>query len=65
MGGVGAKPLCQICTEIEVDIKYITASKYYNVCEHVEVIDRSRNMVPTLPLLSCESSVVVKKDPCR
>ena len=41
------------------------ANKYLNVPERVEVVEWNKKMVPSLPLLSCESSVSVKENSDR
>ena len=41
------------------------ANKRLNVRERVEVVERNTNMVPSLPQLSCELSLSVKKNPDR
>ena len=38
------------------------ANKCLYVCERMEVVEREKKMVPSLPLLSCESSVSVKEN---
>ena len=41
------------------------ANKCLNVRERVEVVEWNKKIVPSLPLLSCESSVSVKQNPDR
>ena len=41
------------------------ANKCLNVCEQVEVVEWNKKWSPSLPLLSCESSVSVKENPDR
>ena len=41
------------------------ANKCLNVREQVEVVEWNKKIVPSLPLLSCESSVSVKQNPDR
>ena len=41
------------------------ANKSLNVRERVEVVERNKKTVPSLPLMPCELSVSVKENPDR